>query len=152
MNNWQNNLIEIINNLPIDQFKKFCTLFLEKTGLSNVVLKTNDDKVLGKGSVELGIVLSYNFVFLGKQETSIVSESILDEIRKLPENNTNKGLLLTTGVFPKYIKRKAKAKGEIPIDLIDGKDLVERLRKMRLGVSTNEDNTVIVEKQWFADL
>ena len=97
-------------------------------GLTNInsVLVSENGVVTSKGSIELGIVMSYHFVFLGKQHLGSADDNIIQKIRDTMDSETNKGLVLTTGYFSREAKRQAKIEGEPPIDLIDSSNLIER--------------------------
>lgn len=131
------NEIEIINRLPEKLFKNFCFTFFASLGLTNIesLPVAESGCVTGKGTIELGILMSYHFVFLGKQHNGVVPETVIEELRNVMENKTNKGLILTTGSFSRHAKRLAKIKGKVPIDLIDRNNLVHKLKSMQLSIS-----------------
>ena len=64
---------------------------------------------------------------------------------------TDKGLFITTGNFTKDAVREATRDGAPPIDLIDGDQLIDKLRELSLGVTTKviETNQIVVEASWF---
>lgn len=142
------NEIEIINRLPAAQFENFCFTFFESLGLTNIesVAAAQSGCVTGKGTIELGILMTYHFVFLGTQHAGILSEQVIHELRGLMENKTNKGLILTTGSFSRQAKRQAKSKGKVPIDLFDANALIYRLENMQLRISI-ETGKVFKDKQ-----
>lgn len=131
------NAVDIIDTLDVWQFKNFCSTFFASLGLSNVesVLQGECGSVAGKGTVELGALMSYHFAFLGVQHSGTLRDTIINEFRDTMDGQTNKGILLTTGHFSREAKSQAKSKGKIPVDLIDGKDLMDRLRSNSLEVS-----------------
>ena len=63
----------------------------------------------------------------------------------------DKGLLITTGTFTRDARAEAQRDGAPPLDLIDGEELVQKLRELRLGIETTprviED--VRVNEEWF---
>lgn len=134
--------IATINSLPSAQFKNFCLTFLAALGLSHIesVSIAGCGCVAGKGSIELGILMTYHFAFLGKQHNGIVPEEVIDAIRNVMEDRTRKGIILTTGSFSRQAKRQAKIKGKVPIDLIDGNSLIHRLKdkQLRISIETGE--------------
>ena len=142
------NEIEIINRLPAAQFKNFCFTFFESLGLTNIesVASPESSCVTGKGTIELGILMTYHFVFLGIQHAGVISEQVIQELRDLMENKTNKGLIVTTGSFSRQAKREAKSKGKVPIDLFDRNALISRLENMKLRISP-ETGKVFKDKQ-----
>lgn len=49
----------------------------------------------------------------------------------------DKGLLITTGNFTKDAVKEATRDGASAIDLIDGDQLLDKLKELRLGVKTD---------------
>lgn len=64
----------------------------------------------------------------------------------------DKGLIITTGNFTREAKREATRDGAPPIDLMDGNDLAEKLKELRLGVSIEQVEKVNIKKDWFKSL
>ena len=66
----------------------------------------------------------------------------------------DKGLLITTGTFTKDAVKEATRDGASAIDLVDGDQLVEKLKQLSLGVTTKriEIEQVTVDSVWFAQV
>lgn len=66
----------------------------------------------------------------------------------------DKGLLITTGTFTKDATREATRDGAPAIDLVDGDQLVDKLKQLSLGVQTKkvEVEQVSVIGDWFSQL
>lgn len=62
----------------------------------------------------------------------------------------DKGLIITTGNFTRDANSEATRDGAPPIDLIDGEQLVDKLKDLRLGVTTKQVEVVEVNPEWFA--
>lgn len=141
--------IEIINGLSKSQFKSFCFTFFHTIGFTNInaVSIREDGVVTGKGTIDLGILMSYHFVFLGKQHVETVPDNIIQEIRETMDSKTNKGFVLTTGYFTREAKRQAKIKGKPPIDLIDRNNLIERFKKYNLKISIQTGEVFQMDKE-----
>ena len=62
----------------------------------------------------------------------------------------DKGLLITTGNFTKEAVREATRDGAPAIDLIDGDQLMDKLKDLGLGVKTEkvEVEQVTVDRDW----
>ncbi len=56
---------------------------------------------------------------------------------------TEKGLIITTGSFTSSATREATRDGAPEIDLVDGEQLIDKLKELSLGVKTEQ---VVVEK------
>ena len=66
----------------------------------------------------------------------------------------DKGLIITTGAFTKDAKQEATRDGAPPIDLVDGQQLVDRLKDLRLGIITRkiEEESLEIDSDWFANV
>lgn len=66
----------------------------------------------------------------------------------------DKGLLIRTGAFTKDAIKEATRDGAPAIDLVDGDQLVEKLKQISLGVTTQkiEIERVSIDHNWFAAL
>lgn len=64
----------------------------------------------------------------------------------------DKGLLITTGTFTKEAVREATRDGAPAIDLIDGEQLLVKLKELSLGVRTRkvEVEEISVDQDWLA--
>ncbi len=63
-------------------------------------------------------------------------------------------LLITTGNFTKDAVREATRDGAPAIDLIDGDQLIDKLKELGLGVQSKkiEVEQITIEREWFASL
>ncbi len=62
----------------------------------------------------------------------------------------DKGLIITTGSFTRDATLEATRDGAPPIDLIDGEQLIDKLKDLGLGVATKQVEVVEVNTEWFA--
>lgn len=58
-------------------------------------------------------------------------------------------MVITTGTFTRDAKKEAQREGAAPIDLIDGIELTNKLKEMRLGVDVEMVERVSLRKEWF---
>jgi restriction system protein len=65
---------------------------------------------------------------------------------------SDKGLLITTGTFTPDTKREATRDGAPAIDLIDGDQLCDLLKQLKLGVRTELVEKMTIEPRWFDSL
>jgi restriction system protein len=65
---------------------------------------------------------------------------------------TDKGLLITTGSFTRDAQREATRDGAPPIDLVDGDQLVDLLKGLKLGVRTELVEHVSIDPKWFESI
>ena len=65
------------------------------------------------------------------------------------QGRADKGIFITTGSFTRDAKQEAKRDGAPPIDLIEGNDLVEKMRELKLGVKIKTEEAIEIDKEWF---
>jgi restriction system protein len=65
---------------------------------------------------------------------------------------SDKGLMMTTGTFTPEAKREATRDGAPAIDLIDGDQLCDLLKQLKLGVRTEMVEKMTVGPDWYATL
>ena len=58
---------------------------------------------------------------------------MLNKLRSEANAQTNKGLIITTSTFTREAKSAKRKKGEIPIDLIDGSQIVNRVKELNFN-------------------
>lgn len=152
--NWQDRIIEVMKSIEPDQFERLCQRLLRELGFVNVEVlgRTNDGGIDGKGIIKLGGVLSYHVVFQAKRYQGSVSSSVIRDFRGAMVGRADKGLVLTTGSFTREAKKEATRDGATPIDLIDGNEFAERLKELNLGVSIEMVEKVNIKTDWFKSL
>jgi restriction system protein len=66
----------------------------------------------------------------------------------------DKGLLITTGKFTRDARAEAQRDGATPIDLIDGEELAEKLKELRIGIEVKERiiEDVVLQPEFFQSL
>lgn len=66
----------------------------------------------------------------------------------------DKGLIITTGKFTRDAIAEATRDGATPIDLIDGPELMDRLKDLGLGVTVSKRivEDVEIRPEWFQAL
>jgi restriction system protein len=64
----------------------------------------------------------------------------------------DKGLIITTGNFSREAKREASRDGAPPIDLMDGNDLAEKLKELKLGIDIELVEKVTIKSDWYKTL
>lgn len=64
----------------------------------------------------------------------------------------DKGLIITTGNFSREAKREASRDGAPPIDLMNGNDLAEKLKELKLGIEIELVEKVKIKSDWYKNL
>jgi restriction system protein len=151
---WQEEIINELQNISPSSFERLCQRLLRELGFQNVEVtgQTNDGGIDGKGMLRLGGVLSFHVIFQAKRYKGSVSPSIVRDFRGAMVGRADKGLIITTGTFTREAKKEAQRDGAPPIDLIDGNDLAEKLKELKLGVDIELVERVNLKKEWFKTL
>jgi restriction system protein len=99
-------------------------------------------------------MLSFHVIFQCKRYQGSVTPSQIRDFRGAMVGRADKGLFITTGNFTKEATREATRDGAPAIDLIDGDQLMEKLKEFELGVSTRriEVEQVAVDRDWFLSI
>ena len=95
-------------------------------------------------------MISFPGTFQCKRYRSTISSSIVRDFRGAMVGRADKGLIITTGSFTRDATLEATRDGAPPIDLIDGEQLIDKLKDLGLGVATKQVEVVEVNTEWFA--
>jgi len=133
---WQEELLSIILELSPSTFERLVQRLLRESGFVQVEVtgQTGDGGVDGHGILRLGGFLSFCIIFQAKRWKGTVGASQIRDFRGAMVGRADKGLLITTGMFSKEAVREATRDGAPAIDLVDGDQLVDKLKQLSLGV------------------
>jgi restriction system protein len=133
---WKEELLEVLKNISPSSFERLCQRFLRELGFKNVEVTAgpNDGGIDGKGILRLGGILSFHVVFQAKRYKDTVGSEIVRNFRGSLSAKIDKGLIISTGRFTQDARKEAQRDGAIPIDLIDGEELVDKLKELKLGI------------------
>lgn len=148
---WQEEALELIKKMSAQAFERLCQRLLRELGFKNVEVtgKPNDGGIDGKGILRLGGILSFHVVFQAKRYKDTVGSEIIRNFRGSLSAKIDKGLIISTGRFTLEAKKEAQRDGAIPIDLIDGEELVEKLKELKLGIAIEFVEKVSIDSSWF---
>lgn len=148
---WDEQLLECVRRMTPDAFERLSQRLLRESGFIQVEVtgRSGDGGIDGKGVVRVGGLLSFHMIFQCKRFKGSVGSSVIRDFRGAMIGRADKGLMITTGTYTTEARREAQRDGAPPIDLIDGEDLVQKLKELELGVSVRqrivEDVTVMPE-------
>lgn len=152
--NWQEELLDILQNIPPDRFERLCQRMLRELGFINVQItgKSGDGGIDGKGVLRLAGVLSFPVVFQCKRYKGSVPPNLVRDFRGSMLGRADKGLIFTTGTFTRDAIKEAQREGAPPIDLIDGYQFADTLRKLELGIEVQKVEKVEIINKWFDNI
>ncbi len=129
-------LLEILQSLSPTGFENICKRLLREHGFENVVVTggSHDGGIDGYGTLELNPFVSLKVLFQCKRYKGTVSRAQVGDFRNAMIGRAEKGIILTTGTFSEDAKREATRDGAPPIELINGRKLVELFEAVQLGL------------------
>ncbi len=153
---WQEELLGLILEMPPASFERLVQRLLRESGFIQVEVtgQSGDGGVDGHGILRLGGFLSFRIIFQAKRWRGAVGAGQVRDFRGAMVGRADKGLLITTGAFTREAIKEATRDGAPAIDLVDGDQLVEKLKQLSLGVQTKkiEVEQVTVNSEWFRNL
>ncbi len=149
---WREKLKNVLLNLEPDAFERLTQRLLRESGFTQVQVtgKTGDGGIDGMGIVKLNGIISFHMLFQCKRYTGRVSAGEIRDFRGAMQGRADKGLFITTGKFSVPAIEEANRPGATPIDLVDGDELVEKLKELQLGVAPVND--YIIDEAWFLSI
>jgi restriction system protein len=127
---WREELMAQLLELTPDAFERLCQRLLRESGFVEVKVtgRSGDGGIDGVGIVRLGGLLGFPILFQCKRYRGSVSPSIIRDFRGAMIGRADRGLVITTGTFSREAKLEASRDGAPPIDLIDGEQLLDKLK------------------------
>jgi restriction system protein len=153
---WRDELVNTLLAMEPAAFERLVQRLLREAGFIQVEVtgRSGDGGIDGKGIMRLGGMLSFHVIFQCKRYQGSVTPSQIRDFRGAMVGRADKGLFITTGNFTKEAVREATRDGAPAIDLIDGNQLVEKLKEFELGVRTRkiEVEQVAIDGNWFSSI
>ena len=153
---WRDDILRTLLDMTPEAFERLIQRMLREAGFIQVQVtgRSGDGGIDGKGIMRVGGLLSFHVIFQCKRYKGSVSASHVRDFRGAMVGRADKGLLITTGNFTKDAVQEATRDGAPAIDLIDGELLVDKLKELELGISTEivEVEQVSVDHDWLLGL
>ena len=151
---WHQQLHKMLLTLEPAAFERLAQRLLRESGFIQVQVtgKSGDGGIDGVGIARINGFLSFHVLFQCKRYQGSVTAGQIRDFRGAMQGRTDKGLFITTGTFTRDAIKEATRDGAPPIDLIDGEQLVQRLKELGLGVKITVIESVEVDTDWFAKI
>lgn len=151
---WHQQLHQVLLSLDPAAFERLAQRLLRESGFIQVQVmgKSGDGGIDGVGIARINGFLSFHVLFQCKRYQGSVTAGQIRDFRGAMQGRTDKGLFITTGTFTRDAIKEATRDGAPPIDLIDGEQLVQRLKELSLGVKITMIESVEVDANWFAKI
>jgi hypothetical protein len=149
---WQDLLLDCLLKMNPGAFERLCQRILSESGFIKVDVtgRSGDGGIDGIGVLRLNL-LSFHVFFQCKRWKGSVGASAIRDFRGAMVGRADKGLVMTTGTFTADARKEATRDGAPAIDLVDGEDLCDLLKRLRIGVSTQKVEHVFIEQQAFLE-
>lgn len=147
---WKHEFLEVLRAMPADAFERLSQRLLRESGFTKVEVtgRSGDGGIDGIGVLRINL-LSFQVLFQSKRYKDTVGPGAIRDFRGAMVGRSDKGLLITTGRFSQDARREATRDGAPPIELIDGEELCELLRQLRVGVTIETVERVNVNAEVF---
>ncbi|NIJ40931.1 restriction system protein [Parvibaculum indicum] len=151
--NWTDRLLVILLKMPPDAFERLCQRILREAGFTRVEVtgRSGDGGIDGHGVLRVKLV-SFQVLFQCKRYKDTVSSPVIRDFRGAMQGRADKGLIMTTGRFTADARKEATRDGAPAIDLIDGDDLCDLLKELKIGVKTEFVERVDIDEAVFASI
>lgn len=152
---WSDRLLQRVQTIEPAAFERLCQRLLRQSGFTRVEVsgKSGDGGIDGVGVLRMNLI-SFQVLFQCKRWKGSVGSEVVRNFRGAMQGRADKGLIITTGTFTTEARREAARDGAPAIDLIDGEDLCNLLKDLRLGVDVQPVTTeqITVNDAFFAGL
>lgn len=144
---WTEKLLSVLLSMKPDAFERLCQLILRESGFTKVEVtgKSGDGGIDGYGVLRVKLV-SFQVIFQCKRWKDTVGSSVIRDFRGAMVGRADKGLVMTTGRFTPDARKEAIRDGAPAIDLVDGDDLCELLKELKIGVNVRQVEEVTIDK------
>ena len=143
-------LITVLRKLSPHGFERLCRRLLLEAGFERVEVtpQGRDGGIDGVGMLPVSPFVTFKVMFQCKRYAGAVSAPQIRDFQAATFGRAEKGLFLTTGSFTSEASKEARRDGAPPIELIDGRQLVELFRKLELGLKPRI--AYDIDEQFFA--
>lgn len=151
---WRETLHAVLKDMDATAFERLCQRILRESGFTKVEVTkaSHDGGIDGKGILQVSDFLTFRVVFQCKRYSGSVGPDVVQKLRGAMPGSADRGLIVTTGHFTQGAIREAAHEHKSPIELVDGEELINRLRLLELGVSTKMVEEVTVDADFFANI
>ena len=151
---WEKELKDILLSLEPAQFERLAQRLLRESGFTQVEVtgRSGDGGIDGKGIIKVAGLISFHAMFQCKRYQGSVSPSHIRDFRGALQGRADKGIFITTGFFSRDAIKEAHRDGAPPIDLIDGDELLHKMKELSLGVKKEIIEKITVDQEWFENI
>ncbi len=148
---WREELLAALLNLSSSAFERLAQRLLRESGFVEVKVtgRSGDGGIDGVGIIRLGGLLGFPVLFQCKRYQGSVGPDKVRDFRVAMIGRADRGLIISTGTFSLQAKAEATRDGAPPINLVDGEQLLDKLKELQLGVAVKMIEKVSVVPEFF---
>lgn len=148
---WRDQLHSVLTSMDPTAFERLCQRVLRESGFTKVEVTSasHDGGIDGKGILQVNDFLTFRVEFQCKRYSGSVGPDVVQKLRGAMSGSADRGLIVTTGSFTQGAKREANHEFKVPIELVDGDELINKLKELELGVATETVEKVTVDPDFF---
>lgn len=151
---WRDTLRRVLKNMNPFGFERLCQRLLRESGFIQVEVTSasHDGGIDGWGVLQVNDFMTFRVEFQCKRYSGSVGPDVVQKLRGAMAGSADRGLIITTGTFTKGAAKEASHEHKSLINLVDGEQLIDKLKELELGVKTEQITTekVTVDESWFA--
>lgn len=151
---WRDKLLKTLLDLKPDAFERLCQRLLRESGFTQVKVtgRSGDGGIDGFGIIQLGGLVSFPIIFQCKRFKGSVTAGVIRDFRGAMVGRADRGLIITTGTFTRDARVEATRDGAPPVDLVEGNQLLDKLKDLGIGVQVKMVEEVSILTEWFKEL
>ena len=151
---WREELYTVLTKMDPTAFERLCQRVLRVSGFTKVEVTqaSHDGGIDGKGILQVNDFLTFRVEFQCKRYSGSVGPDVVQKLRGAMSGSADRGLIVTTGNFTQGAKREANHEFKVPIELLDGDELVNRLKELGLGVRTEMVPRTTINPDFFNNI
>ena len=151
---WHSELFSLLAEIHPSAFERLAQRLLRACGFVEVEVtgKSGDGGIDGIGIAKVNDLMSFHVIFQCKRQKNAITAGDIRSFRGAMAGRTDKGLFITTSNFTRDALKEATRDGVPPIDLIDGEQLMEKLKEFRLGIEVETVEKVSINKNWYQNI
>ncbi|MDD9812483.1 MAG: restriction endonuclease [Gammaproteobacteria bacterium] len=153
---WKTDLLGVLTDLKSDAFERLTKRLLLACNFTDVEVtgRGADDGIDGTATAKINDLLGFSVVFQCKRYRpgNSVGNKEIQAFRGSLMTRADRGLFVTTSRFTKTARTEAVRSGAVPIDLMDGEMLMDKLKELELGVTTKMVERVTIDDNWFKNI
>lgn len=149
---WREKLLEFLFEIGPYSFEKLAQRLLRECGFEQVEVtkRSRDGGIDGYGKLKVNGIFCFNVAFQCKRYRGSVPASDIRDFRGSLPKSMEKGIFITTGIFSRDAILEASDAGKQQIDLIDGEELVTKMKELSLGIREVRD--YVIDRDFFKSL